>query len=125
MYGCKTMFYCILKRCCANVTILIPITFYYSIYRSYHHIMAEIKFTFLIEKWFLYVGLNYISFKIAIIMALSFFKYCTNLEEIHTYCYAITSVCKLTWFNYPHVLYRNSRRTCWTRCLLELLFFLF
>jgi hypothetical protein len=80
--------------------------------------MAEIEFTFLVEKWFLNIGLNYISFEIAIIMTLSFFKYCTDLVEIHTYCYAITSVCKLAWLNYPHVLYRNSGRTCWTRWLL-------
>lgn len=94
----------VLRRRGSNITFPIPIPFQYSIDTSYHHIMPEIKFPLVIEKWFLYVGLHNISSFWPICILLLSFDNCFNLIKTFTNFYAIPTVWVLTWFDYPSAL---------------------
>lgn len=56
-----TVLYVVFSRCSSDVTLLIPITFYWPVYAGHKHVVPNIKFPFLVQKWLLNVLLKNIS----------------------------------------------------------------
>lgn len=59
----------VLERCGSDIAELVPIAFDDSVYGSYHHVMAEVEFSALVEEGFLEVGLDYVGFVVAVFVA--------------------------------------------------------
>lgn len=96
----------VLRRRGSDISFTIPIPFQYSIYTCYHHIMPEIKFSLVIEKWLLYIRLHNISSFWPICILLFSFDNCFYLVKTFTNFYAISTVWVLAWFYYPSTLLR-------------------
>lgn len=88
---------------CSYISFLIPITSDYSINRSYHHITTKVKFSSIIKKRSIYILLNYISFKFAILMSCFTRKYSFDIRKRITNIYSISSISNLSRFNNPNV----------------------
>ena len=90
-----------LRRWSSYITLIIPITFNNSIYRSNNNIMPNIKFPILIQQWLLNIFLYDICFKWTIWMPLFTFYYLFYCICFKMDCYTVSSICTLSWLYYP------------------------
>lgn len=56
---------------CANVTLFIPVSFENSIYACEEDVMADVEFAIVVKEGLIYVGLDYISKRVSILMLLT------------------------------------------------------
>lgn len=56
---------------CANIALFVPISFENSIYACEENVMADIEFAIVIEEGLIYIGLDYISKRVSVLMLLT------------------------------------------------------
>jgi len=98
------LFEFILRWRSSNVAISIPIPFYTTFYTGHKDIVSQIKFTLFIKKWFLNIGLNYVSFLATICPPLTSFDNFFYLFQILTYFNPLPTIGAFSRFDYPKIL---------------------
>lgn len=88
----------------ADITLFIPIAFYYAVDWGHHNIVPKVELTFVIEKWSFDVSLNYESTVCPISISLSLFKQSFYLFQLEAHFYAMTSVAILSWLHNPSII---------------------
>jgi len=70
---------------------------------AYHHVMSYIEFTPFVEKWFLYVFLDYVCLYDSIRVFLFLFENVVELVYLVNNSNALATVGQLTWLDDPYI----------------------
>lgn len=94
----------VLARSGADITVFIPVAFYYAVDWGHHDVVSKIKLTLVVEKWPFDVSLNDESTICPISISLSLFQQSFYLFQLEAHFYAMASVAILSWLHNPSII---------------------
>ena len=102
--GILTIFYCEFVRWCSYVAFLVPVSLHAAIYAWNQHVMSDIEFSSVVEKWSLNVFLENKSSQFPIAISFSPFHPYNHIIECIGNTNAISTICIFAWLDDPHIL---------------------